>query len=108
MAARDGDGVSREARGMHEISVVASASASGWECDVAVREGDSVSRHTVGVSRDELVRFGRPGETPDSLVERSVRFLLERESAASIMRRFDLTVITRFFPDYATTIRRDT
>ena len=87
--------------------MVASASTSGWDCDVAVREGDRVSRHTVSVSRDELARFGRPGESPHSLVERSMRFLLERESPGSIMRHFDLTVITRFFPDYAAAIRRD-
>ncbi len=91
---------------MHEISVLAAPSASGWDCDVALRDGDHVSRHTVSLSRDELARFGRPGEAPESLVERSMRFLLERESPGSIMRQFDLTVITRFFPDYATTISR--
>ncbi len=92
---------------MHEISVVASPSASGWECNVEVRDGGSVTRHTVGVSRDELTRFGRPDEAPESLVERSMVFLLEREPPESIMRRFDLTVITRYFPEYATAIRRD-
>jgi hypothetical protein len=92
---------------MHEISVVASPSASGWVCDVEVRDGGSVTRHAVGVSRDELARFGRADEAAESLVERSMAFLLEREPPESIMQRFDLTVITRFFPDYATAIRRD-
>jgi hypothetical protein len=70
-----------------------------------VRDEGSVTRHRVSVSRGELERFGRAGEAPESLVRRSMAFLLERESKESIMRRFDLTVITRFFPEYAARIR---
>jgi hypothetical protein len=89
---------------MSEITVVASPSGPGWDCDVEVREGGSATRHRVSVSRGELERFGRAGESAESLVRRSMAFLLEREPKESIMRRFDLTVITRFFPEYAARI----
>lgn len=90
---------------MSEITVVASPSGPGWECDVDVRDGESSTRHRVSVSRGELERFGQAGETAESLVKRSMDFLLEREPKESIMRRFDLTVITRFFPEYPARIR---
>ncbi len=90
---------------MSEITVVASPSGPGWECDVELREPDGATRHQVSVSPEELERYGRDGEAPESLVERSMAFLLEREPKESIMRRFDLTVITRFFPEYAARIR---
>ncbi len=90
---------------MSEITVVTSPSGPGWECDVEVRDEGGATRHRVSVSRDELERFGRAGEAPESLVQRSMAFLLEREPKESIMRRFDLTVITRFFPEYAARIR---
>lgn len=34
------------------------------------------------------------------LVKKSFEFLLERESNSSILRRFDLSVISRYFPEY--------
>jgi hypothetical protein len=37
----------------------------------------------------------------EALVEESFRFLLEREPQGSIMRRFDLQVIGRYFPEYS-------
>jgi hypothetical protein len=39
------------------------------------------------------------------LVERSFRFLLERESNTSILRSFELSVIGQYFPEYEKTIR---
>jgi hypothetical protein len=39
-------------------------------------------------------------------VARSFAFLLEREPPGSILRRFDLSVIPRYFPDYDSQIRR--
>jgi hypothetical protein len=42
-----------------------------------------------------------PGATdPSSLVRASFAFLLERESRESILRRFELMVIERYFPEY--------
>jgi hypothetical protein len=58
------------------------------------------------VTRDDLSRLAPGAATPENLVRRSVEFLLEREPRTSILARFDLPVIGRYFPDYEATIRR--
>ena len=40
------------------------------------------------------------GESPEDLIRRSFEFLLEREPKESILSRFHLSVIGRYFPDY--------
>lgn len=47
-----------------------------------------------------------PGISLEKLVSRSFDFLLERESNTSILRRFDLPVIGRYFPEYEREIRK--
>jgi hypothetical protein len=43
---------------------------------------------------------------PEELVRRSFEFLLEREPKESILSRFDLSVINRYFPEYEREIKR--
>jgi hypothetical protein len=43
---------------------------------------------------------------PEVLVEKSFRFLLDRESNTSILRSFDLPVIGQYFPEYERVIKR--
>lgn len=38
--------------------------------------------------------------SPEQLVQKSFEFLLERESNTSILNRFDLTEISRYFPEF--------
>lgn len=61
--------------------------------------------YDVGVAGPDLERLGG-GCSAEELVRESFRFLLERESPASIMRRFDLPVIARYFPEYPEEIQR--
>ena len=42
---------------------------------------------------------------PEVLVEKSFRFLLDRESNTSILRSFDLPVIAQYFPEYERVIK---
>ena len=65
---------------------------------VSVRDERSETVHEVVATSADLERFG--GDSGEALVEASFRFLLEREPKESIMRRFDLPVILRFFPEY--------
>lgn len=60
------------------------------------------TEHTVMVSPADLARWGGGSGRAhvDELVRRSFEFLLEREPPGSILRRFDLSVIPRYFPDY--------
>ena len=80
----------------------------GWACDVSVDHGGQTSTHTVMVSRRDLARWGT-GDDADAaadLVSRSFRFLLDREPPNSILPRFDLSVIPRYFPDYDLQFKR--
>ena len=59
-------------------------------------------RHAVALVQDEGPDEGErggkcPGATPEELVRVSFEFLLEREPRESIMRRFELAIIGRFF-----------
>ena len=79
-----------------------------WEGDlwrVGVREGSTASEHEVTVTERDRERFA-PGAPVERLLEASFRFLLEREPKESILPRFDLPVISRYFPDYADDVRR--
>jgi len=67
-------------------------------------EGRLVTEHTVTVTKADRERFG-PQSTVEDLVTRSFEFLLEREPPTSILRKFALPDIERYFPDYPTAIR---
>jgi hypothetical protein len=44
--------------------------------------------------------------TKEELIEKSFRFLLQRESKESILSQFNLKVIKRYFPEFEEEIRR--
>ena len=72
---------------------------------VTVAEGTSQSVHEVTVTPEDVERYAS-GELPERLVEASFAFLLEREPKESILSRFELPVIERYFPDYPQRIRQ--
>jgi hypothetical protein len=66
---------------------------------------DGVSTdHEVGVPPDLLSALGLGSGDEQRLVRASFEFLLEREGPESILGRFDLDVIGRYFPDYVTAV----
>lgn len=81
---------------MAEIRVVHRA---GAVYDVTVADGRGVSHHEVAVWPSDVERYAS-GATPEELLEASFRFLLEREPKESILRKFELPVIERYFPEY--------
>lgn len=77
----------------------------GDEYVVAVQDETSDTKHRVTVTAEDLEWLGT--EAPaERVLEESFRFLLEREPKEAILRRFDLPVIARYFPDYPEEIRR--
>jgi hypothetical protein len=64
----------------------------------------STTVHTVTLKHDDYQRLTGGKTSPETLIEKSFEFLLERESNTSILSRFDLTVIARYFPEYEKTI----
>lgn len=78
----------------------------GWRCRVSLgSDASSSSEHEVIVDRATLDDLA-PGATPETLVDASFRFLLEREPPESILRSFELPIIARYFADYPDEIRR--
>ena len=79
-----------------------------WTCAVRVRDDRSATDHEVLVDEIDLPAALDGAETPD--VERLVRatfeFLLEREPKESILRRFELPVVGRYFAEYPEDIAR--
>ncbi len=82
------------------IEVKPVGGASTLEFEVVVRDTKSETRHQVTVGRDTYERFAGGKFSPEQYVEAAFEFLLEREPKESILRRFDLTVISRYFPEF--------
>jgi hypothetical protein len=72
---------------------------------VEVAEGSSVTHHLVTMTAADVEHYA-PGARPERLLEASFVFLVEREPKESIMRRFSLPDIERYFPDFPTQIAR--
>ncbi len=67
---------------------------------VEVVEDKSTSTHTVEVKNDYYQKLTGGKITPEDLVIKSFKFLLHREPKEMIMSKFDLPVISRYFPEY--------
>lgn len=73
--------------------------------EVAI-SGRTATTHTVTVTPDYWRKLTGGKVDAGRLVEKSFDFLLERERNTSILGRFDLPVIQRYFPEYEETIGR--
>jgi hypothetical protein len=58
------------------------------------------TEHTVELSKDYFEKLTSGNASEEELIEESFDFLLEREPASSILPRFDLPTISRYFPEY--------
>ena len=70
------------------------------EFAVIVREGSGESHHHVSMSRETWHRLSAGAHDPKDCITASFRFLLDREPKESILNRFDVTVISRYFPEF--------
>src|ERR1017187_8755682 len=73
---------------------------------VRVVEKGSESTHHVSMKQADYARLTGGKIEPEELVRRSFEFLLEREPKESILSRFDLSVIGRYFPEFECEIER--
>ena len=72
----------------------------GNEYLVTVDDPRGTSTHVVTVWPSDVDRYA-PGAEPEDLLEAAFAFLLEREPPQSILPRFELPVIERYFPEFA-------
>jgi hypothetical protein len=70
------------------------------EFEVMVREASGESRHHVTMSKETYERVIAGRYTPEAWLDAAFRFLLDREPKESILGRFDVTVISRYFPEF--------
>lgn len=71
--------------------------------EVTVRDATTTT-HTVKLANDYYQKLTAGKVPPETLIEKSFEFLLERESNTMILTRFDLPVIGHYFPEYERTI----
>jgi len=73
---------------------------------VRVSEGQTETSHRVTLKPEDYERLAKGTVEARELVRRSFEFLLENEPKESILARFDLSVIGRYFPQFEREIKR--
>lgn len=67
--------------------------------EATVCDAGSETRHRVTLSRKDLQRLSGDADA-GRIINAAFRFLLDREPKESILARFDVSVIARYFPDF--------
>lgn len=81
------------------IDVARVRDADPLEFEVTVREGQGETRHRVTLAQADFVRLSAGGAA-EGTIEAAFRFLLDREPKEAILRRFDVSVISTYFPEF--------
>jgi hypothetical protein len=92
---------------VNQIDARCAPTPTGWRCTVTIDDGRGTSTHDVTVATDGAVDLAAAADAADveRLVYETVAFLLERESKESILRSFDITIVSRYFPEFEHEIR---
>jgi hypothetical protein len=72
----------------------------GSEYTVIIEEQGSSTTHTVTLDDKYYEKLTHKKIKKEELIKKSFEFLLQREPKESILRRFDLKVISRYFTEY--------
>lgn len=75
------------------------------EFEVTVEERGSRTRHIVALDSGYYEKLTGKKISKEELIKRSFKFLLKRESKESILSRFNLKIIARYFPEYEAIIK---
>jgi hypothetical protein len=70
------------------------------EFEVIVRVGRCETRHHVTMASDTCKRLTMSTRKPEHCIEAAFQFLLDREPQEAILQRFDMAVISRYFPEF--------
>ncbi len=87
-----------------EVKVEKSKTEKGWKFNVTVNEKGSSTRHQVTMSKDFYTSLDTKTK-PEEIIKKSFNFLLEREPKEMILSKFDVTVISRYFPEFENQIK---
>ena len=86
-----------------EISITSGAAADSY---VVAVHAHARTEHRVTVSPAYLAELGLAAQPASRVLHEAFRFLLEREPNTSILSRFDLRDIERYFPEFRRAIAR--
>ena len=78
---------------------VESEGKNNWSYQVRVRDGSTDYDYQVTLSWSDYDLWSHGRKAPQIVVHAAFEFLLAREPASSIQRRFDCSVIRRYFPE---------
>ena len=92
---------------MSNILVQSTAKNDGWNFNVVVKENGSQTSHKVSMSKLTYEKLTAGKVSPDLCVEKSFKFLLEREPKESILGSFDITIISKYFPEFEDTLKAE-
>lgn len=67
---------------------------------VVVTENLSETKHDVTISEPDYRKLTGGKVTPERCVQAAFEFLLDREPKESILPRFDVTLISEYFPEF--------
>lgn len=88
-----------------EIQVRRKESDRGYRFLVTVVDTEGESTHEVTLAERDYERL-RGNASPEEFIRACFEFLLAREPKESILSRFDVSVISRYFPEFENEIRR--
>jgi len=71
----------------------------GWDFLIEVSDGVETS-HEVILTTNIWEKLKGNRNNPEDLIIDSFKFLLERESSQSILKKFDLELIGKYFPEF--------
>ena len=63
-------------------------------------KADQITKHVVSVTDQMLLNLTKNKISKEELLNFSFNFLLEREPNTSILSKFDIIVISKYFPEY--------
>lgn len=91
---------------MPDIDVRSEGGSAGRSYTVRLVDEGGETEHLVTLSPEDFERLGEGHVSPEEFVRACFEFLLEREPKESILPRFDVSVISRYFPEFEEAIRR--
>lgn len=97
---------------MTRISVVTlpPLSENSWVYEIEITESDasgSKTTHQVTMDKNYYMDLTERGRIiPEEFIQKSIEFLIDRESKDCILQQFDIAQIDDYFPEYEKEIRK--
>lgn len=73
---------------------------------VTISQENSQTQHMVSLNRTDYVRLTKGHIPSERLVKEAFTFLLEKEPKEKILKQFDFTTISRYFPNFLEEIEK--